>query len=221
MALTPLFLLSFTAGTAPEPSPPWPPLYGAPLRRLGGLGVGPTMAVTVSGGYAYLIGRGTLRVADLAESTRPRVVGQLSGLGNTRQIVVVGDTAYVASREDGLYVVDVADPRNPALLARYDSVEFATGLAHSGDVLFIALRQFGVELVDIRDPAQPRHLSLVRTGEAQSVTCRDGWLYAGVWGTSEVVVADVRDPWRPRITARVPLGGFADDGRHHRSFPGY
>jgi hypothetical protein len=174
------------------------------------LGVGPTMDVAVCGKWAYVIGQGQLHIADASEPARPRVVGSLGGLGNTRQIVVAHDVAYVASRADGLFVINVKEPAAPRLLCHYDTIEWATGLAISGNVLFVACRNFGVELVDVSKPDRPRHLSTVRTGEAQSVVTRNGWLYAGVWGTSEVVVADVRNPRQPRIAARAPLDGYGD-----------
>ena len=177
---------------------------------MGALGAGPAMDVALNGKWAYVIGQGKLHVADASDPARPRVVGSLGGLGNTRQLVVAGDVAYVSSRADGLFVISVKEPGTPKLLCHYDTIEWATGLALSGDVLFVACRNFGVELVDVSDPARPAHLSSVRTGEAQSVIARNGWLYAGVWGSSEVVIADVRNPRQPRIIARAPLDGYGD-----------
>ncbi|MDH7570665.1 MAG: hypothetical protein QHJ73_13870, partial [Armatimonadota bacterium] len=185
-------------------------LYGPPLPLVHALGIGPSMAVAVQGERAYIIGRGKLRIADVSRPENPRILGELDGLGNTRQVAVAGSVVYVASREDALFVVDVSDPTTPRLLSHYDSVEFATGLCVAGDVLFLALRQFGVEAVDVSNPRQPRHLSVVRTGEAQSVAFCDGYLYAGVWGTSEVVVVDARNAALPVITAKVPLDGYGD-----------
>ena len=194
--------------TNPAPHPE--ALYGPELPLVASLGVGPTMAVAVQGERAYFIGRGRLRVADISRPAQPRVLGEIAGLGNTRQIVVDGTTAYVSSREDGVFVVDASDPAAPRLLCHYDAIEFATGLALGGRVLFIACRQFGIEAVDVSDPHRPRHLSVTRTGEAQSAAYHDGYLYVGVWGTSEMVVVDVHDASRPAITARVPLDGFGD-----------
>ena len=173
-------------------------------------GIGPTIDVAVEGDLAYAIGRGVLRVLDVSQPLEPRVVGQLTGLGNTRQLVARKGIVYVGSREDGLFVIDATDPSRPRLLTRYDPVEFATGVGIAGDVLFLACRHYGVELVDVSRPEAPVHLSIVRTGEAQSVTIRNGFLYAGVWARSEVVVVDVRNPGRPQITARVPLDGYGD-----------
>lgn len=180
------------------------------LPITGKLGCGPAMDVALAGERLFVIGNGKLHVADAVDPARPRMVGTLGGLGNTRQIVVAKDVAYVASREDGLFVVDTHDAAKPRLLNHYDTIEFATGLALAGDVLFVALRQFGVELVDVSNPSQPRFLSVVRTGEAQSVAYRDGFLYAGVWGASEIATVDVREARSPRIVSRTPLDGYGD-----------
>ncbi len=179
------------------------------LPIIGELGTGPVMDVAVDGERAFVIGRGKLHAVDIGEPSRPRVLGSLDGLGNTRQIAVADGVAYVSARESGLFIIDVRGAA-PALISHYDSIEFATGVAVAGKVLFIAQRHFGVELVDVTEPGNPRHLSTIRTGEAQSVAYRDGMLYVGVWGTSELVTADVRDTLRPRIVSRVPLDGYGD-----------
>ncbi|HID77101.1 MAG TPA: hypothetical protein EYP56_14035 [Planctomycetaceae bacterium] len=120
------------------------------------LGIGPSMAARVVGEVLYVIGGGRLMVADISEPARPRPVGEIDGLGNTRQIVVRDGVAYITSREDGVFLVDVRDPAKPKLLSRYDSVEVATGVDVCGPVLFVACRLHGLELVDVREPCRPR-----------------------------------------------------------------
>ena len=174
------------------------------------LGWGPCMDVVVMGDRLYAIGKGKLYTADITDASNPKKLGELSGLGNTRQMVVNAGVAYVSSREDGLFIVDVNDPAKPALLNHYDTVELATGLAIAGDVLFIAQRHYGVEQVDISDPKNPRFLSTIRTGEAQSVDYYDGYLYVGVWATSEVVIVDMHDARSPKVVSKTPLDGYGD-----------
>lgn len=168
------------------------------------------MDATVVGNHLYAIGRGKLHIADITDPRNPRKLGELKGLGNTRQIEVSDGTAYVTSREDGVFIIDVEDPAHPQLLCHYDSIELATGVDIAGDVLFVAQRQYGVEQVDVSDPRNPRHISTVRTGEAQSIFYHDGYLYCGIWGRSEIVVVDMRDARSPTIVSRVPLDGYGD-----------
>jgi len=185
-------------------------VYGRQLSIVKDMGVGPTMAARVVGRTLYSIGRGNLRVFDVANPADPKPLGMLGGLGATRQIEVENQVAYVTSREDGVFIVDVSDPRKPRLLCHYDPIEVATGMDVSGNVMFVACRSHGVELVDVSDPEKPRHLSTARTGEAQSVEVRNGFAYVGVWGSRELVVVDVRNARKPEITARCPLDGNGD-----------
>lgn len=185
-------------------------LYGKELPIVRDMGVGPTMATRVVGRTLYSIGRGTLHVFDIADPADPKPLGNLDGLGATRQIEIENQVAYITSREDGVFIVDVADPQKPRLLCHYDPIEVATGMDVSGDVMFVACRSHGVELVDVSDSAKPRHLSTARTGEAQSVEVCNGFAYVGVWGSRELVVVDVRNTRKPTITARCPLDGNGD-----------
>jgi len=185
-------------------------IYGRALPIVKKVGIGATMAARVIGKTLYTIGRGKLCIFDISSPAEPRLLGELGGLGNTRQMTVVNDIAYITSRENGVFIVDVSKPRAPELLCHYDSIEVATGVAISGDVLFIACRLHGVELVDVSNPRKPEHLSVIRAGESQSLAVRNGFAYIGVWGTSELVVADVRNAREPRITARCPLDGYGD-----------
>lgn len=185
-------------------------VYGEVLPIVKDMGVGPTMAARVVDQTLYSIGRGKLHVFDIADPADPKPLGELDGLGATRQIEVENQVAYITSREDGVFIVDVSGPDEPRLLCHYDPIEVATGMDVSGDVMFVACRSHGVELVDISDPEKPRHLSTARTGEAQSVEVRNGFAYVGVWGSRELVVVDVRNARKPMITARLPLDGNGD-----------
>ena len=142
----------------------------------------------------------------------PILRGQLDGLGNTRQIFVKENIAYVTARQDGLWLLDVSNPADPNVISHYDTVEMATGIWVSGEVAFVATRQYGVELIDVSDPANPVHLSMLKTGEAQSCWARDGFLYVGDWAPKKLVVADVRNPRVPRIVGEALLDGYGDGG---------
>ncbi len=187
-----------------------PEQFGPELPIVATLGCGPTMDVALEGNYLYAIGGARLYVARLDDPAKPRLVGELAGLGNVRQIAVREGIAYVTAREDGLFIVDVHRPEQPELLCHYDTIELATGICLSGPVAFVACRQNGVELIDVSDPRRPVHLSTLRPGEAQSVTCRDGLLYVGTWVSREVVICDVSDPRHPRVLSRAPMDGYAD-----------
>jgi hypothetical protein len=161
-------------------------------------------------GLLYVVSKGRLSVFR-TEAGRPLApVGELQGLGTTRQIALAGRLAAVTARDDGLWLIDVSSPDKPELLSHYDTIELATGIALAENVALVACRQYGVEQIDISDPRRPRHLSTFRTGEAQSVFLHNGLAYLGDWAPREVVVYDLHNPWLPAPVAHLKLDGFGD-----------
>lgn len=181
-----------------------------PYHRVDGIPA--CSAVEVVGDRLYAIGQGTLWVLDITVPDQPRLLGSLAGLGNTRQLLIRGKTAFITARQDGLWMVDVSDSAKPVLLSHYDTVEMATGIWVSGSVGFIATRCYGVEIVDVSDPRHVRNLSTLKTGEAQSCWARDGLLYIGDWAPKKLLVADVHDPRAPVIIGEGALDGYGDGG---------
>lgn len=173
--------------------------------------IGPCMDVKAHNGRLYAIQRssqyagGRLCVLDASAE----MLGTFVGIGNARQIEMIGNVAVITARENGLWLLDVSLP-TPKLLCHYQTVEYATGVALYGNLAFISCRQYGVQILDISDPTQPVHINFVRIGEVQSATVVDGILYGGVWGTMKVVVVDVHNPTKPQILAEIPLMGRGD-----------
>ena len=189
--------------------------FGNERLPTGEAGIGGCIDVTRHGRYLYALQQRSLTILDLADPARPTPVGSLADLGNLRQVVVRGSTAFITAREDGLFLVDVSNPARPRTVARYDTIEFATGIDVRGPFAFIACRWFGVEIVDVSDAAVPRHVSVMRAGEAQSCEINNGILYAGAWEERRVAICDVRNPAAPRQIATVELGGRGDGVRVH------
>lgn len=175
-------------------------------------GLDACQAVAVAGNRLYATGRGTFHVLDLSQPEKPVPLGELSGLGNTRQLFIKDNIAYITARQDGLWLVDISDANKPQLLSHYDTVEMATGVCVSGSLAFVATRQYGVEIIDVSNPRAPQHVSMLKTGEAQSCWSRDGLLYIGDWAPRKLVIADVRNPRQPAIIGEAPLDGYGDGG---------
>ncbi len=176
-----------------------------------GAGIGPCMDAKAHNGYVYAIQKkndvhnGRLCVV----SAEQELVAFYDGIGSTRQLEILGDTAFVTAREDGLWIFDIS-ACEPKLICHYQSVEFATGLALCGNLAFISCRQFGVEIIDISDLTHPKQVSIIRVGEVQSATVHENILYCGVWGSMEVVVVDIADPTKPQVLNKIPLQGRGD-----------
>ncbi|WP_143440878.1 hypothetical protein, partial [Klebsiella pneumoniae] len=86
------------------------------------------MAAHAEGHRLYVGASHILYIYDITEALQPKLLGQIGGLGNLRQITSKEGFVYVVSRETGLYIVDAREPSAPKVRSRFDSVEFATGI---------------------------------------------------------------------------------------------
>ncbi len=186
-------------------------VYGRALAHAGSLDFVPCIDAAVEDGKLYAIGGGELIVASLEDPLRPRIIGRCRGLGNVRQVEVVGRVAYITARDDGLFIVDMEDTARPAVLSHYDTLEKATGVSVAPPLAAVVSRYHGAELIDVSDPRRPRYLASVGAGkELQSVDISSTYLYAGAWNNRELVIADIKDPTSPFVVGLLPLDGYGD-----------
>ena len=168
--------------------------------------IGPCMDIKACNGFLYAIQRSDQFSGGRLCVLRPdlTLVAEYIGIGNARQIEILGSIAVITAREDGLWLFDISLPK-PRLLCHYRTVEFATGIALYGNLALVSCRQYGVQILDISDPVNPLHISLVRIGEIQSAAVSNGILYGGAWGEMKVVVVDIHDPAAPKVLSEIPL----------------
>ena len=207
------------------------PKYGRPAEFSKVAGTKGAMALEISGGKLYALENRGLSVYDISEPASPRLLGSVGGMGGVRQLKVSGNTAFVTSRQCGLWAVDVSDPASPKILSHFDTSEMATGLDVAGGFAFVGNRVFGVQCVDVSDPSNMRHVSSVVTKESQSVYYRDGIVYSGDWGAGEITAIDFSEPSNPKIISKTRLDGYGDGvevdgnflyastGQHRKSGP--
>jgi len=150
----------------------------------------------------------TLEIFHLED--KPKFIARLTGIGESRQLCIDGDWAYVSARADGVFVCDLSDPGNPRIAEHIDSLELATGVCAADGLLAVANRHMGVELYDVRDPRRPVFLSHFLCGEAQSVWLHDNIALVGDWVNRQVLLYDIRDAGNPEYSSRFGVDGFAD-----------
>ena len=125
------------------------PRYGAPIEFSKVEGTKGTMALEISGGKLYALEDNGLSVYDISSPKQPKKIGFVKGMGNVRQLKIMGNVAFLTSRQCGLWSVDISDPSNPKILSHFDTAEMATGLDVADGYAFIGNRVFGVQCVDI------------------------------------------------------------------------
>jgi len=207
------------------------PKYGKPIPFRKVPGTKGTMSLEITNGKLYALEDNGLSTFDISDPKNPKRLGHVGGMGNVRQLRVSGRTAFLSSRQCGLWAVDLSDDSNPKIISNFDGVEMATGLDVAGDVAFLGNRVYGIQCVDVSDPAKMKHLSSFRTDESQSVYYRNGLLMSGDWAGGEVTVVDVSDLLAPKVVSKLTLDGygdgmcmkgdilFASTGQHKKSGP--
>lgn len=207
------------------------PEYGEaiPFRKVPG--TKGSLALEIVDQRLYALEDSGLSIYDLSDPKQPERLGHVGGMGNVRQLAVRGKTAFLTSRQCGLWAVDVSDETAPRILSNFDAVEMATGLDVAGDVAFIGNRVYGIQCVDVSDPSNMKHISSYRTDESQSAYFGNGLLFSGDWAKGEVTVIDVSDLNQPKALSHIQLDGygdgmamrgnilFASTGQHKKSGP--
>lgn len=82
-------------------------------------------------------------------------VSERSVPGQALKVKVVGNYAYIASREGGFNIVSIADPSAPVLVGSYNTTGYATTIDVSGNLAVVSSGSGGVYLFDVTDPHNP------------------------------------------------------------------
>lgn len=140
-------------------NPSTPTFVGkVPLYGLNPPGSKETWDVEVSGNYAFLASGKGIVVVDVENKTNPIVVANLDlGTNTSQDIIISGNYAYVAMRDDGFSIVDISAPTNPVEIvhqsAGYDVNSWAYALEKKGEILYVG--DHLSESIDIYNVANP------------------------------------------------------------------
>jgi len=165
--------------------------------------------LAVSGQRAYLSdARAGVWALDLADPSRPELLGLFATPGRTEKIVVADGFAFLsggsrATSTRGVAVLDLRDPARPREVGgRILSDYLVLDIAYANGVLFVAVgdRVDSILCVDVRNPESPQRLGSFGPIRATALAAVDSLLFAA--GTDEfhrevLYVLDIRDPHRP------------------------
>ncbi|MBN2089198.1 hypothetical protein JW964_06280, partial [candidate division KSB1 bacterium] len=107
-----------------------------------------------SQGNICCVGNGTtIDVLDITDPSRPIRLGKITELGETRDIFLGGDYAYLATA-NGLKIVDISQPSNPVNIYADTVRNNAWGVVVKGNYVYVADNK-GVFVKDIANPSKP------------------------------------------------------------------
>ncbi len=164
---------------------------------------GPTRAVAVAAGRAYIGIGHRLVVLDVGSPNDPALLGQTDTLpGPVSGIAVDGDHAYVTFWGE-LWVFDVSNPATPQPLSTLwiggeaENVIVSDTRAYIADGAGDDGSPGGLKIVDITDPYSPSLLGGLDTaGHTRAVAVQGNYAYLAD-GPGGLVIVDVTDPSNP------------------------
>lgn len=165
--------------------------------------------VEVSGNYAYVTASyrasdnepsiGRLWVIDISKPNALRKTGtcDLTESWWLEGIHVIGDRAYVAAGNPGLWIVDISDPEEPKGVKLYDTPGYAMDVYVVGKYAYVADGSNGLRVIDISNVESPREVGFCDTpNRAKRVYVADNHAYvADDYGGLRVI--NVSDPENP------------------------
>lgn len=109
-----------------------------------------TIAVAVSGRYAYMVVEGKgLKIVDVSNPSKPALIGAYNSPGGAEAVAVDSNKVYLAAGWAGLRVIDVSNPNYPLEVENYNTLGSAVGVAVTGDRVYVADGNAGLQVVGL------------------------------------------------------------------------
>jgi len=149
---------------------------------------------------------GGLQIIDVRHPQTPERVGGVTN-GDTYELDVVGQHAYVADFYRGFEIYDVSDPTRPNMVARFSPGGNPHGIRVLGRFAYVAAHFGGLMIVNVENPAQPVLVgSFSNGGETWDIDVAGNYAFlADIY--QGLVVVDISDPVQPRQIAALPTQG--------------
>ena len=167
-----------------------------------------TYGVQVVGTIAYVtLGSQGLVLVDVSNShnSYPPTLGSIGTLGKVKDLMVVGNRAYVVNYDGTLHILDVSDPAHPQLLSSYDTPGNSWDVRVANDRAYVADGAGGLLILNVGNPSAPQKLGDYATWSANDVTVVGNRAY--IAGATGMQILDIGNPARP-----VHLGGLTTTG---------
>ncbi len=126
--------------------------------------------------------------------------------GNSWGIYVSDSYAYVASKEEGLYVIDISDPVSPEIVGSVDTPENAINVYVSGSYAYVADTYSGLVVIDISNPHNPQIVGTVDTHYAYEVYVSGSYAYVAD-GLAGLRMINISDPTNAFIVDSLQTEG--------------
>ena len=149
------------------------------------------------------------RIAGEAEAAHLTLLGEFAGTpawtGQTYNVRVIGDLAYLARGTDGLRIVDLADPARPRARGHFvaaDDYWNDLKLVTAGGRRYVVGASNVVRVVDVTDPDQPALVAELPTS-AHTLFIDGTTAYLALGFAGPVRIYELADPRAPRLLGTI------------------
>ena len=122
---------------------------------------GPIVDLFVRNGYIYLLeedhGDSIMVILSITDPANPVYQGNISFTGQSMDIYVDDEFAYVAQAWNGLAIIDIYYPDYPMKSLQYDELGWIWGVKKFGDNLILAAEDY-MHVVDVTNPYNPEQI---------------------------------------------------------------
>jgi hypothetical protein len=166
----------------------------------------PLQAV-IDGGYLFVAGGPYgLEILNLANPRNPVRIGYSEAEGETEDVVVAGDFAYLATLDD-VAVVQLGDRTTPSMVSTLNVNGQCQGVAVRGAYAYLAADDYGLHIISISSPAAPVLRRTVNTpGRAFGVAFVGNYAYVAD-GAGGLQIIDITNPLTATIVGQLSFSG--------------
>jgi hypothetical protein len=165
--------------------------------------------VVIDNAYLYAIVGNSLHIFDLADSLNPVEISEYIPTIDCLDLVVQGQTAYLATRS-GLEIVDLKDAYRPSLVGVWDTTfkGFAPRIKVEGNKVYLSDSWGDLWIVDVSEPRRPSWLGAFHAGNGiEDIVVRDAFVY--MVNLDRIQVVDFTQVQNPSPVAQHDLPGDA------------
>ncbi|MDH5230864.1 MAG: hypothetical protein OEY38_12430 [Gammaproteobacteria bacterium] len=146
--------------------------------------LGKPWALALKENYLYVADDNAgILIFDISNLLEPKLISQFNPQGlQAEDIVIRGDTAFVAYFDGGLMLLDIRERSKPKIKVSLNTPGNARGIVLNGDTLYLASWDAGVLIIDISDETQPLIRSQLDTqGAAWGLSIAGDNIYVMDW----------------------------------------
>ncbi|NQU66561.1 MAG: hypothetical protein HQ510_01330 [Candidatus Marinimicrobia bacterium] len=136
---------------------------------------------------------GAVAIYSISEIENPVELSYIEVNGEPKEILIEGNTAYVACGSAGVYIIDVNDPPVPQVTGNLIGFINAVDLQRTGNFLIVSDKSWGIRIFDLSLEDIPEVGNYARTS-ITSIKVQDTTLFAAGSGLSIINISDLTNP---------------------------